>query len=986
MSSINETAYPQLRDDISEKDLLALFTPTSQERRFIADAYRRVTTQALIAIQLKVLQRLGYFAMMVDVPASIVRHICKRMHIPVFGADALKAYDESGSKSIHQRLLREYVGLRVLGEEGQAWLEEQAVKAAQTKQELPDIINVLLEELLHHRYELPGFVTLSRAATRARSKVNDEIQRRIANSLNDKQRGQIDHLFTTRAGRSQWEQLKREPKQPNVREVASYLTHIEAVRKLADALPKPDDVPVSKRTQFVLEARALNVREMMALKPIKRYALAVLLIHAQLQKAVDDIAEIFIRSVRNMHNLARDRLKEYQLEHVEQGEALIAQFREVLTAFDDDGTDPERIKKMRGVLGDDPATWIERCDEHIAFAGNNYYPFMLQPYRIKRALLFQCLDAMLLKSSSPDESLLRTIAWMAQFRSSHKEHVRADAGLGAVDLDWLTDRKWRALIEGSDASSGLVHRKYLELCVFSHVMEELKSGDLYVQNSDQFDDYRDHLVSWEQFDAEVVDYSAMVGLPADGSALVALLKQQLLDVSQKVDDRFPDNEHVAITDTGLLIRRTDRAPPPDGLPEVDHAITNSMATTSILDVLTETERWLDLHKLFGPLSGFESKVDDPRKRFLTTLFCYGCNLGPTQTALSVKGLSRKQVAWLNLHHVTEERLDKAIFKVVNSYNRFALPQYWGTGKSASADGTKWNVYEQNLMSEYHLRYGGYGGIGYYHVSDMYIALFGNFIPCGVYEAVYILDGLVKNESDIQPDTVHGDTQAQSAPVFGLAHLLGIKLMPRIRNIKELVFFKAEPGVPYEHIQSLFRGTIDWDLLALHYRDMLRVAVSIKLGKITPSMILRRLGTFSRKNKLYFAFRELGRVIRTMFLLNYINDVELRRSIHAATNKSEEFNNFVKWLFFGGEGIIAENLRHEQRKVIKYSQLVANMVILHNVQWMSRKLKELQGQGYQVGEPVLKALSPYRTTHINRYGDYTLDLSRPIPPIDYKIRF
>ena len=154
MSSINETAYPQLRTDLAEKDLLALFTPTLQERRFIADAYRRVTTQALIAIQLKVLQRLGYFTMMVDVPEVIVRHICKRMRIPVFSSDALKTYDESGSKSIHQRLLREYVGLRVLGVEGHVWLEAQAVKAAQTKQELPDIINVLLEELLHHRYEL----------------------------------------------------------------------------------------------------------------------------------------------------------------------------------------------------------------------------------------------------------------------------------------------------------------------------------------------------------------------------------------------------------------------------------------------------------------------------------------------------------------------------------------------------------------------------------------------------------------------------------------------------------------------------------------------------------------------------------------------------------------------------------------------------------------------------------------------------------------
>ena len=115
-----------------------------------------------------------------------------------------------------------------------------------------------------------------------------------------------------------------------------------------------------------------------------------------------------------------------------------------------------------------------------------------------------------------------------------------------------------------------------------------------------------------------------------------------------------------------------------------------------------------------------------------------------------------------------------------------FPKYWGSGETASADGTQWNLYEQNLLAESHIRYGGYGGIGYYHVSDMYIALISHFIPCGIYEAVYILDGLIKNESDVQPDTVHGDTHAQSTPAFGLAYLLGIKLMPRIRQLKKLV--------------------------------------------------------------------------------------------------------------------------------------------------------------------------------------------------------
>jgi hypothetical protein len=133
-----------------------------------------------------------------------------------------------------------------------------------------------------------------------------------------------------------------------------------------------------------------------------------------------------------------------------------------------------------------------------------------------------------------------------------------------------------------------------------------------------------------------------------------------------------------------------------------------------------------------------------RERYLLASFCYGCNLGPSQTTRSVQGTDRRQIAWINQRHITEDALDEAITTVINAYN-FALPRLWGSGKHASADGTRWDLYEQNLLSEYHIRYGGYGGIGYYHVSDTYIVLFSHFIPCGVWEAVYILDGLLKNK-------------------------------------------------------------------------------------------------------------------------------------------------------------------------------------------------------------------------------------------------
>lgn len=167
--------------------------------------------------------------------------------------------------------------------------------------------------------------------------------------------------------------------------------------------------------------------------------------------------------------------------------------------------------------------------------------------------------------------------------------------------------------------------------------------------------------------------------------------------------------------------------------------------------------------------------------------------------------------------------------------------------------------------------------------------------------------------------------------------------------------------------------------------MLRIALSIKAGKITSSTILRRLGTRSRKNKIYFAFRELGRVIRTIFLLKYVGDVEIRRTVHAATNKSEEFNNFAQWSFFGSDGVIAENVRHEQRKIIKYNHLVANMVILHNVEAMTGVIKEMQAEGMQITQEVLAGLSPYRTHHINRFGDYSLNLDREVRPMKFETK-
>jgi TnpA family transposase len=212
----------------------------------------------------------------------------------------------------------------------------------------------------------------------------------------------------------------------------------------------------------------------------------------------------------------------------------------------------------------------------------------------------------------------------------------------------------------------------------------------------------------------------------------------------------------------------------------------------------------------------------------------------------------------------------------------------------------------------------------------------------------------------------------------------IQLMPRIRNWKDLKLFRPSRTAHYRHIDTLFAEVIDWQLIYTHLPDMLRVVLSIQAGRLTASTLLRKLGTYSRKNRLYLAFRELGRVVRTAFLLRYLSDAELRQTIHAATNKSEAFNRFLRWVFFGGEGLIASNNRRIQRKRIKYSHLIANCVIFHNVQAQTRVLHQLAQEGYPVDEEVLARLSPHLTAHVNRFGKYTLDFQRQVPPPDYTL--
>jgi hypothetical protein len=160
---------------------------------------------------------------------------------------------------------------------------------------------------------------------------------------------------------------------------------------------------------------------------------------------------------------------------------------------------------------------------------------------------------------------------------------------------------------------------------------------------------------------------------------------------------------------------------------------------NLIDILRNVDYWTNFTRHFGPMSGSDPKLERATERYLLTSFTYGCNLGPTQAARHMRGVvTGKEISFVNRRHVSVDKLNAALVDIINRYNVLKLPGIWGDGTTAAADGTKYELYEENLLSEYHIRYGGYGGIAYHHVSDTYVALFSHFISCGTWEAVYII--------------------------------------------------------------------------------------------------------------------------------------------------------------------------------------------------------------------------------------------------------
>ncbi len=730
----------------------------------------------------------------------------------------------------------------------------------------------------------------------------------------------------------------------------------------------------------------------------KRVALLACLLHQARIRTRDELAEMLCRRMAALHRKGREELAAIRERHRAETERLWGVFGQVLagareaTGAGPDGDDSGEevtasVLERAGALMLGPlaaAGGVAKVSaEHAeisAHQGNNYMPLLARHLRSHRSALFDLVEALELESTSADRSVLAALRFIRAQRHLTREFVD-DRLEDEEPLDTsFCSQNWARTIRDRDRPGTFV-RRHLEACVFSYLAAELRSGDVAVIGADSYANFFDQLLSPAEVEPLIAGYCAEVGLPATAVEFRAEVEARLRRTAAEVDAGYPANADLVIDEAGRPVLKRQRGKDhPRSVVALAKAVEGRMQEVSLLDVATRTAHWIGWHRHFGPLSGSDPKLADPLGRYAVVTFTYGTNMGPYQMSRHLRGaVSPHEISAPGNQHVTAAKLNLASADVIDAFMALDVARLWGDGSKVGADGTQVDTWDDNLLAETSIRYGGYGGIAYRHIADAYIALFSHFIPCGVWEAVFIFAGLLENASEVvAPEEIHADTQGQSLPAFGLALMLGVELLPRIRNWKDLIFYRAAAEDRYLHIDSLFGEdeVIDWKLIETHFVDLMRVVISIREGRISSPALLRRLGNESRRNRIYKAFRELGRAVRTIVLLRYLSEPELRESITTITNRVESFHNFSKWLSFGNAGVIGDNDPGHMEKVVKFNELLANCVIFYNAAELTVVLNQLAAEGHPVRSEDVAALSPYATRHILRFGDYVLDLTPP----------
>lgn len=944
----------------------------------LATARRGDHNRLGFSVQLATVRFLGTFlANPIEVPKTVVDYLAQQLNLSD-GTSLSRYLDRSPTHREHAGLIQRHYGYRDFSTQPEhwrfvRWLYERAWVGTEAPSVLFDIATT---QLLEQKILLPGVSVLERLVAMVRERVAQRVWTLLSRLPTDEQCQRLNAILPVdeSARHSIFDQLRSSPTRHSAPVLVAALQRLEQIRAIGVShlvLPKvpPSRLKVLSRTAFTSKAQTIA-----RMPTPRRIATLLAFVHDVEATAQDDALTVLELLTKDLFSKSTRQGKQERLRTLKDLDAaalsLSAACRILLAPEQEEAQLREAI--FAQISSVQLAAAVEQVESIARPPDDQYYPEILSRWRTVRRFLPTLLNTIDFQATQAGQPILAAVAFLKSIEGK-RQPVMTEAPLAIVNKGWL---RWVC------PTVGEVERRAYTFCVLEQLMNGLRCRDLYVSPSVQWSNPQEKLLQGHEWVAVRAQVCRTLNLAQTPDEKMTQLKQQLNDAYHRTAQNLLMNDAVQIIeeDNG---RQTLTIRPLEKLEEADNLRSLRAQVAALLPRVDLPEVLLEIHGKTGFLHAFthaheeEARADNRTTSLCAVLVAMACNIGlrPLQRK-DTPALTKHRLAWIQQHYIRAETLVESNACLVNAQKDVTIVQAWGGGEVASADGLRFVVPVKTLNAGPNRKYFSSGrGITYYNfVSDLFAGFHGLVVTGTLRDSLVVLVGLLEQRTGLRPRELMTDTAGYSDIVFGLFWLLGYQFSPRLADTGETRFWRIDPEADYGVLDGIARQKVKVHLIENLWDDMLRVVGSLKLGKVSALEIMRVLQKGGKPSTLGKAIGELGRVAKTLYLLNYIDDEAYRRRILTQLNRGEGRHSLARAICHGNKGEIRQRYREGQEDQLNALGLVTNAVILWNTLYMDRALEHLRDHGLEIDPDDIARLSPLGYSHVNMLGRYDFELA------------
>jgi TnpA family transposase len=968
--------YPRLPSILDEDALSAIATLESEERAF-AVIQGKSRNQYLYALYLKATTALGHSHFQpVDLPRQFRSRIAEQLGTEGDLARILSI--DRSEKSHIVSAVRAFLGLSpVTREEAdgvQAWLQADLAKK---ESDVAILISAVIERFRERRVEIPPSNMVQSIVNRALHRAEESVFTLIGEGLTREDGERLDALLAGMDCKTDFDFFKKPVLQATPNTLAMELLRIE---RLGSFLPEKALWKTITRIQterFAELARRYSASELAQLGLLRRRTLLLCFLVDRRAFFLDAVADMAIRVWDNTKHSASDYADIRQQAMAAIYESHQAELSELLSIIDKSRNPEELWHGVHHYKTRQEYHGIMEGMNHVESRSASYLAKIEDHYPALRRFLPDWYRLIPLCSTTTDDAIPRAQAFARQHASSTQTELPA----ADCPTEFLS-QPWKGKAVRRYARTGQVIRVSkapYELGLLDATVQGLKNGTLALAGARRRAPMTDHLLPREEFQSRYREHAARLGRPPTAQEHYGPLRDQLHEDLEDFDRNYhASKDKFWVNRNGTLgYSRLPGQSPSPRLKRLRSELSQSMPETSILDILLDCQRWTGFMDAFKPVSGRQNMSEDERTRhLLATLYAYGCNCGPVQASRAL-GILKSQIVYTRRRYMAVEHLMEAAAILAHAYQQTPMAERLGDMHVLLTDSMQVRTLKESMIARQHHRYlSGKSTLLYQHVTSNCVCLFTQALLCNVSEGIHMLAGAMECQTGSDPIINICDSAGKSNLVFGLSSLLNIKLYPRVRS-RHLKLWGTGENIKYENIAASIAGQIRCDRIDNGWQDVLWILSSIEAGTAKPLIILNHLAA-QPQHPAAQALDELGKLERSLYLLRYGRDMELRRFVVPYTSRREHWNKFTREVLAFGDMIRVKTLE-DQEEVFWFLTVVQNAIVL----WNALSLEHILGNRTTIiSDADLKRMLPTMTEYINFIGRFDLDLQRK-PPFELK---